>query len=422
MASFERKLVGFNNFVRHNPLSDKFEVRRFGHLEFWCSDATSTYKRFVYGFGMNLVAKSDLTTGNKKYASYVVQSGELTFVFTAPYSNQLDTTGSEEPNPGFNYDTFQKFVADHGLAVRAVTMRCADARVAYETSTANGAEGKLAPVELTDRYSGKTCVMSEIRLYNDTVVRWISGDYDGPALPNYEPVPVTHDNSYGLVRCDHIVSNVPKLFEAVDYFCNAVGFHEFGEFTAEDVGTVDSGLNSMVLANNNEFILMPVNEPTFGTPRKSQIQNFLEHNNGAGVQHIAVKTEDIFHTMREIKKRSALGGFDFMPAPGHEYYQRIPERLGRDALTDAQIAELEELGLLADRDDQGVLLQVFTQPLSDRPTIFIEVIQRVGCDKDAAGNHKEQAAGCGGFGKGNFSELFKSIENYEKLQEVTMKK
>lgn len=293
---------------------------------------------------------------------------------------------------------FQWYV-DHGLAVRAVTMRVADARAAYEQSTANGGEGKLAPVDLTDRYTGKTAVMSEVRLFNDTVVRFISGDYDGPVLPNYEAVPITTNNSYGLERCDHIVSNVPKLFEAIDYFCNATGFHEFGEFTAEDVGTVDSGLNSMVLANNNEFILMPINEPTFGTPRKSQIQNFLEHNNGAGVQHIAVKTENIFHTMREIKKRSDFGGFDFMPAPAHEYYARIPERLGRDALTDEQIAELEELGLLADRDDQGVLLQVFTKPLSDRPTVFIEVIQRLGCDKDDHGNKKDQAAGCGGFGK-----------------------
>ena len=144
---------------------------------------------------------------------------------------------------------------------------------------------------------------------------------------------------------------------------------------------------------------MPVNEPTFGTRRKSQIQNYLEHNNGAGVQHMALMTNDIFHTMRELRKRSFCGGFEFMPAPSHEYYERIPTRFGEGVLTAAQIEELEELGLLADKDDQGVLLQVFTKPLGDRPTAFIEIIQRIGCDKGPSGESKDQAAGCGGFGK-----------------------
>jgi 4-hydroxyphenylpyruvate dioxygenase len=155
----------------------------------------------------------------------------------------------------------------------------------------------------------------------------------------------------------------------------------------------------MVMASNNEAVLMPINEPTFGTRRKSQIQNYLEHNNGAGVQHLALKTDDIFYTMRELRKRSLVGGFEFMPAPGHEYYARIPQRFGEGVLSAEQIRELEELGLLADKDDQGVLLQVFTKPVGDRPTIFIEIIQRIGCDKDEHGAHKEQAAGCGGFGK-----------------------
>jgi 4-hydroxyphenylpyruvate dioxygenase len=253
------------------------------------------------------------------------------------------------------------------------------------------------------------------------VIRWLSGDYDGLVLPNYESIPVTQNQSLGLQRIDHIVSNVPKLFEAVDYLMGAIGFHEFGEFTAADVGTVDSGLNSMVLANNSEFILMPVNEPTFGTRRKSQIQTYLEHNSGPGVQHIAVKTDDIFLTMREMKRRGQMGGFDFMPAPPHEYYERVPTRCG-NVLTAEQLKEVEELGLLVDKDDQGVLIQIFTTPISDRTTLFLEIIQRLGCDKDEQGHHVEQAAGCGGFGKGNFGELFKSLENFEKLQEVSFKK
>jgi 4-hydroxyphenylpyruvate dioxygenase len=249
----------------------------------------------------------------------------------------------------------------------------------------------------------------------------MSGDYEGPVLPNYESIPVVESKSYGLERIDHIVNNVPKLFEALDYIMKFTGFHEFGEFTAEDVGTLDSGLNSMVLANNSEFILLPVNEPTFGTPRKSQIQNFLEHNGGPGTQHIAVKTDNIFETMKKMKKAAEFGGFDFMPAPGRDYYAKIPDRIGKDVLTAEELAELERLGLLADKDDQGVLLQVFTQPIGDRPTVFLEIIQRVGCDIDEKTKQKvEQAAGCGGFGKGNFSELFKSIENFEKLQEINL--
>lgn len=223
---------------------------------------------------------------------------------------------------------------------------------------------------------------------------------------------------YSLVRLDHAVSNVPKLFEAVDYLVNATGFHEFSEFTAEDVGTVDSGLNSMVLASNNEHILLPINEPTFGTKRKSQIQTYLEANNGPGIQHLALMTNDIFLTMSEMRKRTQVGGFDFMPAPGPEYYAKIESRLGKDVLPAADLKRLEELGLLIDKDDQGILLQVFTRPVGDRPTLFLEIIQRIGCDRTPTGEKKEQTGGCGGFGKGNFSELFKSIEDFEKEQEA----
>lgn len=338
-------------------------------------------------------------TGNKIYASYAVGAGELTFVFSAPYSKGIDTTGSSQPHPTSNHSLMHPFVNEHGLAVRAITIKVADATEAYNSAVASGAVGVLAPTHVVDRASGKDAHISEIKWCGDVVLRFMSGSYDGRVLPNYEVVPVTKSHSFGLDRIDHIVSNVPKLFEAIDYMMAATGFHEFSEFTAEDVGTVDSGLNSMVLASNNEFILLPVNEPTFGTRRKSQIQNYLEHNNGAGAQHIAIKTDNIFETMRQMRARSEIGGFDFMPAPSHDYYAKIPSRIGTDTLSAEQLVELEALGLLADKDDQGVLLQVFTQPIGDRPTIFLEIIQRLGCDKDEQGMKKDQAAGCGGFGK-----------------------
>lgn len=417
MSAFsERKMVGHDNFVRFNPKSDKFKISKFKHIEFWTSDATNTARRFVWGLGFKQVCKSDLSTGNKHYASYVTQSQDAVFVFTAPYNNPNDREGSIAPHPNYCQTQAHKFITDHGLAVRAVGMGVECAKTAYEISVANGAVGVLEPTTLTDKVTGKSCVISEIQLFGDGVIRWISGDFDGPFLPNYENTP-SPDFGYGISRVDHIVNNVPNMFDAVQYLANATGFHEFGEFTAEDVGTVDSGLNSMVLANNAEDILLPINEPTFGTKRKSQIQMFLEHYNGSGVQHIALKTNDIFMTMRELRKRSYIGGFEFMPAPNDIYYNRCPDRIGKDVLTPAQWLELKELGLLADRDDQGVLLQVFTKPLGDRPTVFIEIIQRIGCDKDNMGKDIEQIAGCGGFGKGNFAELFKSIEEFEKQME-----
>jgi 4-hydroxyphenylpyruvate dioxygenase len=177
------------------------------------------------------------------------------------------------------------------------------------------------------------------------------------------------------------------------------------------VGTVNSGLNSVVLASNNELVLLPLNEPTHGGARKSQIQTYLEQHRGPGVQHLALKTDDIFATVAAMREAGAAGGgFALMERPRAEYYAALRARLGADALSEAQAAQCEALGILADRDDQGVLLQVFTKPVGDRATLFLEVIQRIGCDD---GQRAEQAGGCGGFGKGNFHELFRAIEDYE---------
>ena len=158
----------------------------------------------------------------------------------------------------------------------------------------------------------------------------------------------------------------------------------------------------------NETVLLPLNEPTFGTKRKSQIQTYLEQNNGEGVQHLALFTNDIVYTLKKMKE--IIGGFEFMDPQPKSYYEKLPAKLG-SLLSSKQYQQIEELGILADKDkDDGVLLQVFTKPLSDRPTIFIEIIQRIGC----INSDGTQKPGCGGFGKGNFKDLFKSIEDYEK--------
>ncbi|KAF4397330.1 hypothetical protein G4B88_027070 [Cannabis sativa] len=411
------KLVGFSKFVRTNPKSDRFTVKRFHHVEFWCGDATNTARRFSWGLGMPIVAKSDLSTGNFSHASYLLRSGDLQFLFTAPYSPSITTDSNSSASiPTFHRSTFLSFSAAHGLAVRAVAVEVDDVDFAFSTSVANGAIPSSPPLTL-----GDGAVIAEVRLYGDVVLRYVSFKTQNPNfcfLPGFESaigesVPL----DFGIRRLDHAVGNVHELVAAVSYVKGFTGFHEFAEFTAEDVGTSESGLNSVVLANNDETVLIPMNEPVYGTKRKSQIQTFLEHNEGPGVQHLALASDDIFNTLREMRKRSGLGGFEFMPSPPPTYYKNLKNRAG-DVLTETQIKECEELGILVDRDDQGTLLQIFTKPLGDRPTIFIEIIQRVGCMMNDDKGKLYQKGGCGGFGKGNFSELFKSIEEYEKTLEA----
>ncbi|KAK3446289.1 hypothetical protein EUGRSUZ_A02022 [Eucalyptus grandis] len=428
-GSDEFKLVGFSNFVRSNPRSDRFPVRRFHHVEFWCTDATNVSRRFAWGLGMPVVAKSDLSTGNATHASYLCRSGDLCFLFTAPYSPSIAASEGLDPSataslPSFSYSDCVAFAAKHGLGVRAVAVEVEDADAAFRTSVAHGARPVSPPVVLDGR-----AAVAEVHLYGDVVLRYVS--YKTPAsdrgdsspdswfLPRFEPTDEisSFPLEFGIRRLDHAVGNVPELGPAISYVKRFTGFHEFAEFTKDDVGTGDSGLNSLVLANNDETVLLPMNEPVFGTKRKSQIQTYLEHNEGAGLQHLALTSEDIFRTLREMRKRSSVGGFEFMPSPPPTYYRNLKARAG-DVLTDEQIKECEELGILVDRDDQGTLLQIFTKPVGDRPTIFIEIIQRVGCMLTDDHGKQYQKGGCGGFGKGNFSELFKSIEEYEKTLEA----
>jgi 4-hydroxyphenylpyruvate dioxygenase len=276
------------------------------------------------------------------------------------------------------------------------------------------------------------CWVSEVSLYGDVVLRFVSypppskrtdSTKNKPFLPHLAPINNEDQNenkSFELYKIDHVVGNVFSLQEAYSRIQKITGFHEFAEFTSEDVGTVDSGLNSVVLASDNEEVLLPLNEPNNGR-RKSQIQTYLEQNEGAGVQHVAVKTKDIFSTTRNMRRtESSMRGFELMKRPSDEYYRELPDRLG-DKLTSTQYRELKELGILADSDDEGILLQIFTKPVGDRPTFFFEIIQRIGCNASHStgeGQNNAEQPGCGGFGQGNFRELFKSIEDHEKTLKV----
>jgi len=365
------KLVGFKHFIRTNPKTDRFKVKRFHHVEFWCTDATNTARRFSHGLGMPIVAKSDLSTGNLIHASYLLRSGDLNFLFTAAYSPSisLSSPSSTASIPTFSASTCFSFSNSHGLNVRALAIEVEDAELAYTVSVSYGALPSSPPVVLENGVK-----LAEVRLFGDVVLRYIS--YNNPNhnqnqnqnllfLPGFETLSDESSNSsldFGIRRLDHANGNVPKLSSALKYIKQFIGFHDFAEFTAEDV---ESGLNAVALANNDETVLLPLCEPVYVTKGKSPIETYLEHNEGAGVQHLALASEDIFKTLREMRKRSGVGGFEFMPSPPVTYYRNLKNSVG-DVLSDEQIKECEELGILVDRDDQGTLLQIFTKPIGDR--------------------------------------------------------
>jgi 4-hydroxyphenylpyruvate dioxygenase len=420
------------------------------------------------------------------------------FLITAPLGRGRSTTSAFAaddagpmtgtaplPMPGYDPEYARGFVSRHGMAVRAVGVEVTNATAAYDGAVTNGARGVLAPTVVRDfngdggGVGGDICLVAEVELYGDVVLRFVSFHDDeygvddrqrrrrrrrrssttSSFLPNLSPYPTKGRNvngtnklgryysrprTYGLSRIDHAVGNVPNLLESLEYIREFTGYHHFAEFASEDVGTLDSGLNSVVLASHDDSVLLPLNEPTNGR-RKSQIQTYLEQNDGPGLQHIAIKSNDIFETITHMRiAEEELGGFELMARPSDAYYRELPSILG-DRLTSDQYKLCEELGILADADDEGVLLQIFTKPLGDRPTLFLEIIQRIGCvltedekiddvvsvgkemngeggGSDGKGMRKgggmRERPGCGGFGVGNFRELFKSIEDFEKTLKV----
>jgi len=455
-------------------------------VEFYTGDAFMTAKRFELALGIPITCWSSLATGNDVCVTYGLECGDsrssdgkdrepgegVRFMITAPLSRAMqkpnnnqnsnvittNTVGSNVdmtaplPLPGYDVNSAHEFYSKHGLAVRAVGVEVKDARMAYECAVKNGAVGVLEPTSIPNlkREKGfvQDCHIAEVSLYGDVVLRFVSFDGSGsdnaitsdlnqptPFLPNLSPYPSykSSKSTYGLTRLDHTVGNVPDLLSVQNYIQTFTGYHPFAEFTPEDIGTVESGLNSVVLASDNEAVLLPLNEPTNGK-RKSQIQTYLEQNEGPGIQHIAIKTSDIFHTIAQMRyAEEHLGGFELMVRPSSQYYEELPMRLGGKLSMD-QYEQLEKLGILADADDEGVLLQIFTKPLGDRPTLFFEFIQRIGCiieeeeeeeedddmeSKSSSSTRRiKERPGCGGFGQGNFRELFKAIEDHEKTLNV----
>jgi 4-hydroxyphenylpyruvate dioxygenase len=343
------------------------------HVEFYVGNARQAAYFYRAAFGMKLVAYSGPETGQRDRASYVLQQGKVRFVLTTALR-----TDSE----------IAKHVHKHGDGVRAIALWVDDAASAWRETTARGARSIEAPIESSDEHG--RVVTASIAAYGDTLHTFVERkNYTGVFLPGYHAMPEDHvARPVGLQHIDHIVGNVGwhAMDEWVDFYSHVMGFTLYQHFDDNDISTEYSALMSKVMANASGYVKFPINEPAEGR-RKSQIEEYLDFYNGPGVQHLALATHDILSTVEHMQRQ----GVSFLTVP-HSYYTELQARVGK---IDEPLEELERLGILVDRDNEGYMLQIFTRPVEDRPTVFFEIIQRKGSRS---------------FGKGNFKALFEAIE------------
>lgn len=343
------------------------------YVEFYVGNARQAAYYYRVAFGMSLVAYAGPETGLRDRASYVVQQDKIRFVLTTPL----------HPN-----GEIAEHVHRHGDGVRDVALWVDDARIAWKETTKRGAKSIHEPKEMKDDFG--TVKTASIATYGDTIHTFVErGSYTGPFLPGYRAVKDDlQARPTGLRYIDHMVGNVGwnEMNRWVEFYQHTMGFELYQHFDDKDISTEYSALMSKVMSNGNGRVKFPINEPAEGR-RKSQIEEYLEFYHGSGVQHIALATSDILHTVALLKQQ----GVEFLSVP-HSYYAELEARVGN---VDEPIAELEKLGILVDRDEEGYMLQIFTRPVEDRPTLFFEIIQRKGSRS---------------FGKGNFKALFEAIE------------
>jgi len=350
------------------------------YLELYVSNAKQAAHFYKAAFGFQSLAYAGLTTGLKDKESYVVIQDKIRLVLTSPLKS-----GTE----------IGRHIDKHGDGIKVIALWVDDATYAYNAAMKRGAKSYLEPQTETDEF-GKV-VRSGIYTYGETVHVFVERkEYDGVFLPGYikwetpdfNPAPV------GLKYVDHMVGNVDlgQMDHWVNFYEKVMGFVNILSFDDKDISTEYTALMSKVMTNGNGRIKFPINEPAAGL-KKSQVDEYLEFYEGEGVQHIAVATDDIIKTVRELKSR----GIEFLQVP-ITYYDVVLDRVGK---IDEDIAPLKELGILVDRDDEGYLLQIFTKPIEPRPTMFFEIIQRKGAQS---------------FGKGNFKALFEAIEREQELR------
>jgi 4-hydroxyphenylpyruvate dioxygenase len=402
-----------------HPQTDLFNIIRIDHLEWTVGDAISAAKVFKVGLGMEYIGHSKKETGNHDYTSYVLQTNDVKFIVSSPLltNDEFKNPNSKAPHPLFAKKA-SHFFTRHGNGVSAIGVEVADVKKAFEISTANGAIAVLPPTTLEGAKpeEGKV-IIAEILIYNeedpkapykksDTVLRYIQNvDYKGPFIPGYVAFKDPSPLNYNIHRMDHVVGNVYDMDKIIADIKKWTGMHTFAKFSKEEIMTKYTSLNSEVLSNNDSRLLLPVNEAAPGKA-ESQILEYLKAYNGPGVQHIALKSNNIFDTVQSIASAKEFG-FEFIPTPATYYEDPVIIDRMENHLEQSERDMCKKLGILVDLDEEGILLQIFTKPLFDRPTIFVEIIQRK-CKGVTI-----EIPGCGGFGKGNFKALFESIERLQ---------
>ncbi|MBV8367578.1 MAG: 4-hydroxyphenylpyruvate dioxygenase [Candidatus Eremiobacteraeota bacterium] len=354
--------------------SAALESLEFDHLELWVGNAKQAAHYYCTAFGFAPLAYAGPETGVKDRASYVVRQNELTLVLTCSLRPEGEIA---------------EHVARHGDGVRDVALRTSGAREAFDAALAGGARPLAHPAAAEDE-QGRV-VRAQIGTYGDTVHSLIErGGYRRVWLPGYRPWQAAMPPSprVGLVRIDHCVGNVGwnEMDRWCDYYAKALGFTQLIGFDDKDISTEYTALRSKVMQSPSGKVKMPINEPAEGRKR-SQIEEYLDFYGGPGVQHVAIATDDIAATVGALRSN----GVELIETPA-AYYDTLGERVGA---IQEDVAVLRDLSILVDKDDKGYMLQIFTKPLQDRPTLFFEIIQRRGSLS---------------FGKGNFKALFVSIE------------
>ncbi len=349
------------------------------HVEFYVGNAKQAAHFYKTAFGFQSTAYCGPETGVRDRVSYVLQQNKIRFVLTTPLNSKHE---------------INQHLAKHGDGVKILALLVDDAYDAFEQTTKRGAKPYQEPKTHTDEFG--TVKTSGIYTYGETVHLFVERkDYTGPFMPGfkkweseYNPAPSN------LLYVDHCVGNVGwnRMNEVVKWYEDVMGFRNILSFDDKQINTEYSALMSKVMSNGNGYVKFPINEPAEGK-KKSQIEEYLDFYEDEGVQHVAIATTDIISTVRDLKSR----GVEFLRTPS-TYYQDLISRVG---IIDEDLKPLEELGILVDRDDEGYLLQIFTKPLEDRPTLFFEIIQRKGAKS---------------FGAGNFKALFESIEREQALR------
>jgi 4-hydroxyphenylpyruvate dioxygenase len=343
------------------------------YVEFYVGNAKQVAHYYKSAFGFQSLAYAGPETGSKDKVSYVVRQQKLTLMFTT----------SLRPD-----DAIAEHVSLHGDGVKVLALRVDDATSAWKETTFRGGKSYMEPTSLTDKWG--EVVLSGIHTYGETVHVFVERkNYQGPFMPGFkEWVTLYNPPPTGLLYVDHCVGNVGwnQMNPWVDFYEKVMGFRNILSFDDKDISTEYSALMSKVMSNGNGYVKFPINEPAEGK-KKSQVEEYLEFYKGEGVQHVAMATNNIVETVTQLRDR----GVEFLQVPA-SYYTDLLDRVGH---IDEDLRPLQELGILVDRDDEGYLLQIFTKPVEDRPTLFFEIIQRKGAQS---------------FGKGNFKALFEAIE------------